>query len=195
MVCGVCSVTTICDPGFQIAGGLRFGAQELDRRHHIGSLRVICLAQCRRPTQVLRHVIQDGGELGQRLHTWIPWLRVHGLHERRTSEAALMNKVISGFDLVRKRCSSKNLGYQRVRVQGDGSCQLLQLLRGQRNTLSRISGRWCRLLGSSFKWHRCDHQQQRQRSAEQLLRKCSDHFPPSAGGFLVPAGYDEFRFG
>ena len=140
MVCGDCCTTVICEPDLQIAGSLCLGTQCLNRRHHIGGLRVVCLSERRGPAEVLRQVVEDGRKLRERFHAGIPLLFIDGLIQRCACQIlVLLKPADGGSNLVGEGCGSKNLGNERVRVERDGRHQLLQIVRREGRAFSRIS--------------------------------------------------------
>ncbi len=167
MTCGACCTTVICEPDFRVvAAACALQARNTwSRAHYSRGLQVIGLSQGRRPGQVLRHVVQDRRKLCKRLDAGIPRLRIHGVHESRSSETLIPLKPgVRVSNLVRKGGGSENLGNQRVRVERNGREELLQLSCGKRRALWRRPGRrrLCRLLCCNFAWHSGDDKQDRQ---------------------------------
>ena len=94
MVCGDCLHHRDLRTGLEIASSLGLGAQSLDGGHYVGCLVVISLSQLRRPREVLRHVVQHRGELGERLDAGIPGLPVHRLPQRCAREVLVLLQPI-----------------------------------------------------------------------------------------------------
>ena len=135
--------------GFQIAGGLRFLAHDLNGVHYVLLLVVIRITQRRGPGKVLVHISQHGRKRRQSLDAGVPILLIDGLRQRVALQARIVLQEAIGFhDLRWKRRGRQNLGNQRIRVQRNGRNQLLQLvgrLRGVRRRLRRRCG--LRILG------------------------------------------------
>src|SRR5690348_9288548 len=110
------------------------------------------LTEAGSPCEALGHLVQHRWELRECLHAWIPRLLIHSLSQASCRQIlVLLEPVVGKSDLIRKCCRRTDLGYQRIGIKCDWRYQLLQLLRRQRSTLSRIPRR-TRLLSLSLQW-------------------------------------------
>jgi hypothetical protein len=111
---------------------LRLQPHGLDRVHHVSGLVVIGVAELRRPGGVFREIIEDGGKLREAFDGRVPRLGIRtGRALSRGQIHVLIQPGIRRRNLVRICGAGQYLGDQRVRIQGDRSHQLIQLVRIQ----------------------------------------------------------------
>ena len=76
----------------------------------------------------MRHVVEDGRELSQRLHAGIPRLLVGGLKQGIALQPGIvLHPLVGGGDLVGKGRTGKHLRYQRVGIERNWRDQVLDL--------------------------------------------------------------------
>lgn len=109
-----------CD---QIAGGAGETAQSLNRGHHVSGLHSIGLAERCGPVKLVGHHGEHGGIVRHRFHAHVP---VSGVN---ICAGAIGAHFAGGFvNLFGKSCGQQNLSQQRIRIERNGSDQILQLL-------------------------------------------------------------------
>src|SRR5882724_3284583 len=128
----------------EVSSLLRSLAHDLDGVEHRLLLVHVCVAQRRRPGEVLVHACQHGGKLRDRLDARIPGLLIDRLGELLPLQiGVLLHPTVSFHDFGRVGGGGKDLRNQGVRIQRDGRHQLLQLLGSfLDNRLSLHRGGW-----------------------------------------------------
>jgi hypothetical protein len=115
--------------GLQVALRLRLGAESLDGVHDVLLLRQKRVAQLQSHVELLAHRGQDLGKVHQRLHTWVPTLRLQGLGQGLTFQGLVgLGPTIRLHHLQGIRGRHQNLRHQRVRIERDGRDELLDFL-------------------------------------------------------------------
>ena len=97
--------------------------------HHVALLGQHRIAQVLGPIQVVAHAVQDIREVGQGLHARVPSLIGQCVFQVGPFEIRVaLPPAIGLHDLQGVGGGHQNLGYETVRVQGDGRYQLLELI-------------------------------------------------------------------
>ena len=143
---------------------LRLEPQGLDRVHDVFRLIVVGVAQLRFPARVLREILEDSGKLREAFDSRVPSHVVHGtralIHgHRNVGDRPGLRRV----NLIRVGRRSQYLSDQRVRIEGDRGHQLVQLIRVQRDIVTRR-----RLLRIDSRQLRCRNQQRSEHDRQHL---------------------------
>ena len=104
--------------GLERARLLGFGAQRLDRVHHIGLLRQHSVTQLLRPAQLRAHHLQHRRERNKRLHAGIPVLLLQRLIQRVALQTAIRLLPVRRFThFQRIGRGHQHLRHQRIGIQ------------------------------------------------------------------------------
>src|SRR6266850_2475532 len=115
----------------QVAGLASLLTHQLDSIRHILLLVGVCVPERRSPGKVLVHIFKNRRKLREGFHTGVPRLFVDFFCQLFTFEVGVtLDPAVRLDNFSRISGSSENLCNERVRVQGDGGDELLQLLRG-----------------------------------------------------------------
>ncbi len=127
---------------FQVARLPGARAQQLDRVHHVGGVVDVGVTERRGPVDVAGHLVQHGGESGQRFDTDVPRLAGFGTLQRVAFQRwILAQPLVGGGDLLGIRGAGQHLAHQLVWKQRDRRHHLRQLLGGRRRVRRRLRGR------------------------------------------------------
>ncbi len=116
--------------GYEIPFSLCLCTQALDRIHHILRLTGVSLPQGYGPVILLVHHEEHVGIMGYRLDTHIPLLVVD-----QGGFPVLSHITDRQIDLIDKRRRREDLGEQRIRVERNGSEQIIQFLRSEESSI------------------------------------------------------------
>jgi hypothetical protein len=144
---------------------LRLGPQGLDGVHHVFRLVVVGIAELRRPAGVLGEILKNSGKLSESLDGRVPSHVIHGAGALIHGQRYVRDRPgLRSGNLIRKRRACQYLGDQRVRIESDRRHQLIQLLRVQRNVVTR------RLLRVQIQLRCIWNQQHGKRERQELAR-------------------------
>jgi hypothetical protein len=114
---------------FEVAFVLSLLAHALYGIHNITLLRQKRVAQICGPANVVCHALYYIGKSSKCLNTWIPWLFCHGIGKGFVLQARVAFQPLlklNDFERISGRC--QDLGKQRIRVEGYGSHERIELV-------------------------------------------------------------------
>jgi hypothetical protein len=116
--------------GLQSALVLRLLAHSLNGIHDVGLLRKEGITQIGRPLNVVTQPFDNIGQSRESLNTRIPGLFSHCVGQRFVFQRAVFRQpLLKLYDFKRICGCSQRLGQQRVRIEGNGRYQRIQLVR------------------------------------------------------------------
>jgi hypothetical protein len=107
--------------GFQISFVLCFLAHSLDGVHDVRLLREKCVAEVGCPLDIVGEPLDDIGQGGESLNTWVPRLLGDGVGKSFVLQrGVLLEPLVELNDFERVRRSGEGLGQERIGIESDG---------------------------------------------------------------------------